>query len=239
MFQNHILQILSLVAMEPPIRFSADALRNEKVKVFSAIRPLSMADTVQAQYEGYRQAQGVAPDSRTPTFAAMKLFIDNWRWQDVPFYLRSGKALHRKTSEVTIQFRRPPQMLFEAGSSHTPNAISLAIQPDEGIFMRFDAKMPGTAREATSVQMDFRYKDVTSEPLPDAYERLLLDAMNGDASLFIRRDEIELSWGVVDCMLADTSAPIVSYPKNSWGPDESDELMRRDGREWILNCCWG
>jgi glucose-6-phosphate 1-dehydrogenase len=174
MFQNHIFQLLALVAMEPPSSFSADAIRNEKAKLFDSIRPIALDDTVRAQYSGYSNAQGVAPGSQTPTFAALKLNIDNWRWKGVPFYLRSGKALARKVSEIIIEFQRPPHLMFHLPSDadFTPNILSLCIQPDEGIHLRFEAKVPDSDQDMRSVDMDFHYhSSFDGAPLPDAYER--------------------------------------------------------------------
>ncbi len=243
MFQNHILQLLALVAMEPPSSFSADAIRNEKVKVFQSIRPIAMADTVRAQYEGYLKAEGVAPGSQTPTYAALKLFVDNWRWKDVPFYLRSGKALKRKTSEIIIEFQRPPHMMFHLPetSDFTPNILSLCIQPDEGIHLRFEAKVPDSDQEMRSVDMDFHYhSSFNGTLLPEAYERLLLEALQGDASLFTRSDELEAAWRLVDPVLqgcADQNTPpLASYKAGYWGPDEADQLLARDGHLWRLGC---
>lgn len=243
MFQNHILQLLALVAMEPPASFNADALRNEKVKVLSAIRPIALSDTLRAQYDGYCQTDGVAPDSQTPTFAALKLFIDNWRWQGVPFYLRSGKALHTKASEIIIQFKCPPHMLFkqlECGE-FTPNTLSLCIQPDEGIHLNFEAKVPDSVQETRSVDMEFHYRSsFGGSMLPDAYERLLLDALNGDASLFTRSDEIEMAWNLIDPILSGWETPdippLATYKPGSMGPVEAGEFMARDGRTWQQGC---
>jgi glucose-6-phosphate 1-dehydrogenase len=243
MFQNHLLQLLALVAMEPPSSFNADAVRNEKVKVFESIRPVALENTVRGQYEGYREAEGVAPDSQTPTFAVLKLHIDNWRWKGVPFYLRSGKALARKTSEIIIQFQRPPHLLFHlpADSDFTPNILSLCIQPDEGIHLRFEAKVPDSDQEMRSVDMDFHYmSSFNGTALPDAYERLLLDALEGDASLFTRSDGIEDSWRLIDAVLQgwerENKPPLATYPPGSWGPAEADLLMARDDHHWRLGC---
>jgi len=243
MFQNHLLQLLALVAMEPPSSFNADAVRNEKVKVFESIRPIALEDTVRAQYEDYRNADGVAPGSQTPTFAVLKLHIDNWRWKGVPFYIRSGKALARKTSEIIIEFQRPPHLLFHLpeDSDFTPNILSLCIQPDEGIHLRFEAKVPDSDQEMRSVDMDFHYmSSFKSTTLPDAYERLLLDALEGDASLFTRSDGIEDSWRLIDAVLQgwerENKPPLVTYPRGSWGPGEADLLMARDDNHWRLGC---
>ncbi len=241
MFQNHLLQLLSLTAMEPPALFEANALRDEKVKVLRVLRAAERS--VRAQYEGYRAAEGVAPDSQTPTYAALELFVDNWRWRGVPFYLRSGKALHAKTTEIAIQFKRVPVLLFPVSPDEgmTPNILSLCLQPDEGIHLRFEAKMPGAGMTTRSVDMDFHYADdFAKEALPEAYERLLLDAIQGDASLFAREDEIELAWGVIDLHIdgweQPDAPPLAFYPRGSWGPVEADDLLSRDGRAWLLGC---
>ena len=243
MFQNHLLQLLSLVTIEPPAAGDADALRNEKVKVLSALRPVSINDTVRAQYEGYVDAQGVAPGSTTPTFAAIKLYIDNWRWQDVPFYIRSGKALKSKTSEIVIQFRRPPHLFFNLprGQELDPNMLCLCIQPGEGIHLSFQTKIPGTNNQVQSVDMEFQYSDSFKDaPLPEAYERLLVDAIQGDASLFTREDEIELSWKLVDYILhgweSPQAPPLECYDPGTWGPQGAAALLANDGREWRFGC---
>ncbi|MBN1201104.1 MAG: glucose-6-phosphate dehydrogenase [Anaerolineae bacterium] len=243
MFQNHLLQLLCLVAMEPPASFNADALRNEKVKLLSAIRPVTPRDTVRAQYEGYCQAPGVADGSQTPTYAALKLFVDNWRWQNVPFYLRSGKALAGKVSEIVVQFKCPPHVMFERAPDRrfTPNILSLCIQPDEGIHLKFEAKVPGSVQETQSVDMEFHYRSsFGGGTLPDAYERLLLDALNRDASLFTRSDEIETAWKLIDPVLqgweTPDAPPLVSYQPGSMGPVEADDFLAADGRVWRQGC---
>ena len=243
MFQNHLLQLFALVAMEPPASFEADALRNEKVKVLSATRPITLSDTVRAQYQGYSETEGVAPDSRTPTFAALKLYVDNWRWQGVPFYLRSGKYLAKKESEISIEFKRPPHMMFDLPANYdfTPNILSLCIQPDEGMHLKFEIKVPDSVQESRSVDMDFHYRDAFSETaLPEAYERLLLDALKGDASLFARSDGIELAWKLIDPFIQDDSLleanKLAVYEPGSWGPASADDLLTRDGRVWRLGC---
>jgi glucose-6-phosphate 1-dehydrogenase len=243
MFQNHLMQLLALVAMEPPASFDADALRNEKVKVLSAVRPLQPEDTVRAQYDGYCQTDGVAPDSKTPTYAALKLQVDNWRWQGVPFYLRSGKALARKVSEVVVQFQCPPHVMFDMPpcGGFTPNILSLCIQPDEGIHLKFEAKVPGSYQETRSVDMEFHYSSSFGDGvLPEAYERLLVDALNGDAALFTRHDEIETAWRLIDPVLdgwekSDVPA-LASYTPGSMGPRAADEFLARDGRVWRQGC---
>ena len=242
MFQNHLLQLLALVAMEPPSSFNADAVRNEKAKVFESIRPIALTDTVRGQYAGYGDLEGVSPGSQTPTFAALKLFVDNWRWQGVPFYLRSGKAMKLKTSEIIIEFQRPPHLMFRLpeGRDFTPNILSLCIQPDEGIHLRFEAKQPDSNQEMRSVDMDFHFQTSFTGSLPEAYERLLLEALEGDGSLFTRSDGIEIAWQLVDPILQgwenQNTPPLVIYPAGSWGPGESDQLLARDGRQWRLGC---
>jgi len=243
MVQNHLLQLLSLIAMEPPSAFDADALRNEKVKVLQAARAVKLEDTVRGQYDGYRRAEGVAPDSATPTFVALKLFIDNWRWKDIPFYLRSGKAMRQKTTQVNIQFKRPPNSIFELTESgdYSRNMLSICIQPDEGIHLTIEAKIPDQ-QIAKSVDMELHYENAfVAEDLPDAYERLLLDAINGDAALFIRGDEIESAWKIVDPVIegwaCDPAAPPMhSYRQGSWGPAAADELLEREEHIWRLSC---
>ncbi|MBI3159531.1 MAG: glucose-6-phosphate dehydrogenase [Chloroflexi bacterium] len=243
MFQNHLLQLLCLVAMEPPGSFDADAIRNEKVKILRSIRPVAVEDTVCAQYEGYRELQGVSPDSATPTYAALRLRVDNWRWQGVPFYLRSGKALNRKISEIVIEFQRPPHLMFHLppGSEFTPNILSLCIQPDEGIHLRFEAKVPDSEQAMRSVDMNFHYRSsFDGEPLPEAYERLLLDALEGDAALFTRADELEAAWRLIDPIVSGWESGrgpgLATYPRGSWGPAAADELLARDGHLWRLGC---
>lgn len=242
MFQNHLFQLLALVAMEPPASFQADAVRNEKAKVFNSIRAIALNDTVRAQYEGYCDLSGVTPGSQTPTYAALKLYIDNWRWKGVPFYLRSGKALSQKTSEIIIEFQSPPHLMFNQldTGEFTPNILSLCIQPDEGIHLRFEAKLPDSSQEMRSVDMDFHYHTSFQTTLPDSYERLLLDALTGDASLFTRSDEIEACWRLVDPVIQGWEwygiPELLSYPQGSWGPAESADLLARDGHRWRLGC---
>jgi len=244
MFQNHMTQMLALVAMEPPSSFEADAIRNEKVKLFSAIRPISeemvSQETVRAQYEGYRKAEGIPADSKTATYAALRLHIDNWRWKGVPFYLRSGKALQKKTSEIIIQFHEPPHVMFPLpqGYTITSNMLALRVQPDEGIHLRFEAKVPDTAADMRSVNMDFRYADSFGGcSIPEAYERLLYDALNGDASLFTRSDGIEKEWQFIDPIIRgweSKHAPkLATYKRGTWGPKEADKFLARDGRRWL------
>jgi glucose-6-phosphate 1-dehydrogenase len=241
MFQNHLLQLVALVAMEPPVSFDATALRNEKVKVLSAIQPMSAEEvperTVRAQYKGYRQEEGVEPNSTTPTYAAVRLQIDNWRWQGVPFYLRSGKCLPEKLSQIIIEFKEPPHLLFPKAQEHlTPNMLVLYLQPDEGIHLRFEAKVPDTGSQMRSVDMEFHYADSFGKTaIPEAYERLLLDVLTGDASLFTRADEVETAWGLIDPILhawESQKQSLAFYDPGSWGPREADELLMKAGRKW-------
>jgi glucose-6-phosphate 1-dehydrogenase len=241
MFQNHLLQLVSLVAMEPPVSFDAAALRNEKVKVLSAIHPMKEEDvlrkTVLAQYKGYCEEEGVNKDSRTPTYAAVRLQVDNWRWQGVPFYLRSGKSLKEKLSQVIIEFKEPPHLLFQNEESHlTPNMLVLYLQPDEGMHLRFEAKVPDTVAEMRSVDMEFHYADSFGRTaIPEAYERLLLDVLTGDASLFTRADEVETAWGIIDPIIRawdSQKPPLPFYEPGTWGPTEADELLAKDKRKW-------
>jgi glucose-6-phosphate 1-dehydrogenase len=241
MFQNHLLQLLSLTAMEPPAIFEANALRDEKVKVLRAVRPA--ARSVRGQYPGYRDEPGVASDSQTPTYATLQLLVDNWRWRDVPFYLRSGKQMAAKTTEIAIQFKCVPHLMFPLtpGEDITPNVLSLCLQPDEGIHLRFEAKEPGAGMKPRPVDMEFHYaEDFGTGALPDAYERLLLDAIQGDASLFARADEIEMAWGLIDPILAGwkepDAPPLVFYEPGRWGPTEADEFLAQDGRAWHYGC---
>lgn len=215
MVQNHMLQLLTLTAMEPPTALNARTLRDEKVKVLQAVRPFALSDGVWGQYEGYRAEPGVSPDSRTPTFVALRLYVDNWRWQGVPFYVRTGKRMAKKSTRITLQFKQVPHLLFPESTDLLPNSLSLFIQPDEGVNLCFETKVPGAGMRTKRVDMAFAYKEHFGEHLiPDAYERLLLDALQGDASLFARSDEIELAWRLVD-PLAGEREPII-YMANYW-----------------------
>ena len=244
MFQNHLLQLVTLVAMEPPASFNADALRNEKVKVLSAIRPVNNEtvayNTVRGQYRGYREEMDVKKDSTTATYAALRLFINNWRWQGVPFYLRSGKNMAEKQTQIIIRFKEPPLAMFPmpSGQKMTPNMLVLYLQPDEGVHLRFEAKAPDTVAETRSVDMEFHYAESFGPTaIPEAYERLLLDALQGDASLFTRADEVEMAWSLIDPILhawdADQSPPLAVYEPGSWGPIEANVLLSKDGRGWM------
>jgi glucose-6-phosphate 1-dehydrogenase len=241
MFQNHLLQLLTLVAMEPPASFSASHLRNEKVKVLSAIQPMTpeqvSANTVRGQYKGYRSEAQVNPNSTTPTYAALRLYINNWRWKGVPFYLRSGKNLAEKQSQIIIQFKEPPLAMFPM-QTMKPNILVLYLQPDEGLHVRFEAKAPDTVAETRSVDMEFRYSQAFGQTaIPEAYERLLLDAIQGDASLFTRADEVETAWSLIDPILqtweTHQTPPLAVYRPSRWGPPEGYELLARDGRRWL------
>jgi glucose-6-phosphate 1-dehydrogenase len=242
MFQNHLMQLLTLIAMEPPASFNADDLRNEKFKVLKSIQPVSNGDVVLGQYDGYQATKGVESDSRTPTFASLKLEISNWRWQGVPFYLRSGKNLTTKLSEIFIEFKCPPLRLFDLPDERrfASNYISICIQPDEGIHLGFEIKVLDSSRETSSVDMNFHYRDnFEGVPLPEAYERLILDAIKGDASLFARSDEIEQSWRLIDPIIQageDGTIGIGAYRPGSWGPERSLQLLDRDQRRWQSGC---
>jgi glucose-6-phosphate 1-dehydrogenase len=243
MFQNHLLQLLCLVAMEPAASFDADAIRFEKVKVLRAIRPFQPQHSVRAQYNQYRQAEDVADDSPTATYAALKLYVDNWRWQGVPFYLRSGKALAVKSSQIALVFKRPSHLMFPQveDEDFSADVLSLCIQPDEGLHWQFEAKVPGTHQKTRPVDMEFHYRTSFEDvPLPDAYQRLLLDALAGDATLFARHDEIEAAWQLIDSIIASWQSaealPLLSYEKGSWGPEAGETLLQRDGRSWRHNC---
>ena len=246
MFQNHLLQLLALVAMEPPASFSANFLRDETAKVLASVRPVEGAavaqDTVRGQYEGYREEEGVSGGSGTATYGALKLYVDNWRWQGVPFYLRSGKALAEKSSEIVFRFKSLPHSMFPRadGGETSPNVLGLCLQPDEGVHLRFEAKVPGAASRMRPVDMTFHYADAFGEDgIPDAYERLLLDALRGDAALFIRSDAIGLSWRLIDPILKaweNDDAPLSTYRQAGWGPAEAEELLARDGRAWLRSC---
>jgi glucose-6-phosphate 1-dehydrogenase len=241
MFQNHLLQLLTLTAMEPAAVFEADALRDEKVKVLRAVRPISGG--VRGQYRRYQTEEGVRPGSSTATYAALKLFVDNWRWRGVPFYLRSGKRMKEKTSEIAVQFRGVPHLMFPAVRDDlaSRNVLSLCIQPDEGIHLRLEAKEPGWGMRTRPVVMEFHYADgFGADALPGAYERLLLDALQGDASLFARADEIELAWRLVDPLAArwdrEPRETLHAYSGGSWGPAEATRFLSRDGRAWLSGC---
>ncbi|MHB9090442.1 MAG: glucose-6-phosphate dehydrogenase [Chloroflexota bacterium] len=260
MVQNHLMQIFCLVAMEPPVFFDADEIRNRKVDVLRAIRPIPQSQlhrfAVRGQYgagwlEGqhvgsYRDEPSVAPDSATETFAALKLFVDNWRWQDVPFYLRSGKRLPSRVSEVFIQFRPVPHQSFpsSAAGEWRSNRLAIRIQPQEGIRLQFLAKEPGPTLRLRPVDMSFCYEDIFKIESPEAYETLLLDVMLGDATLFMRADQVEAAWSVITPVLDgwETTSPVdfPNYQASSWGPEAAEVLIAQDGRSWlqpVLNEC--
>jgi glucose-6-phosphate 1-dehydrogenase len=249
--QNHALQLLALVAMEPPIAFEANAVRDEKVKVLRAIRPITDEEvahsTVRGQYikgwvlgehvAGYREEKNVAPGSLTETFAALRLFVDNWRWANVPFYIRAGKRLPKRATEIRVQFKRPPHLTFgrQATQELDPNAITLRIQPEEGISLKFGAKVPSAGLKIRSVNMDFQYMTSFLVETPEAYERLLLDCMIGDPTLFTRADEVETAWKLIDPIEAawrDDRPPLGMYAAGTWGPPGAAKLLQGDGREW-------
>jgi glucose-6-phosphate 1-dehydrogenase len=236
--QSHLLQVLALVAMEPPVSFKADDVRDEKLKVYRALRPASADEVVWGQYAGYRKEPGVAADSRTPTYVALKAAVDNWRWQGVPFYIRAGKGLRRRRTEVAIHFRGIPFCLFgreDVCQRIEPNVLTLRIQPDEGIALRFACKVPGEDLAVGTVTMDFSYAGSFQRPPADAYERLLLDAMRGDQTLFARRDGDEQAWAFVAPILEaweSSGAEPAVYERGSAGPREADDLLRRDLRRW-------
>ena len=249
MIQSHVLQLTSLVAVEPPASFDATSVRNEKLKVLQSIRPFNLEMVAQAvvrgQYApgqvggkpvpGYRQEPGVSPTSRTETFVAAKLLIDNWRWAGVPFYLRTGKRLAKRSTEIVIEFRRAPHMVFRERDLE-PNRLILNIQPDEGVSVSFVAKRPGTEMSIGNVTMDFKYKEGFGEAPRSAYATLVNDCVRGDATLFDRGDNVEAAWALIDPILevwtAAKSAAVPQYPAGSWGPHESDVLLERDGRHW-------
>jgi glucose-6-phosphate 1-dehydrogenase len=238
--QNHLLQLLALVAMEPPVAWEANAIRSEKAKVLHAVRRWSPDDlpsvTARGQYEGYRGEPGVHAGSSTETFFAAKLLVDDWRWAGVPFYLRTGKRLPVQNTEVAIRFNRVPHLLFKrtAVESLEPNELVIRIQPDEGCSLTFGTKVPGPQIEVRSVEMEFDYESDFGSGTPEAYERLLLDCMLGDATLFARADEIQQAWEIFDPVLrlwcgGGRPAP---YAPGTWGPESAEELVRRDGRRW-------
>ncbi len=253
MVQNHLLQLLSLVAMEPPSDLGADSVRDEKVKVLRALRHYTTVDqvaenVVRAQYtEGfvdgkaapaYRQEDRVDPRSATETYVAVRCFIDTWRWQGVPFYIRVGKQLPKKATEISVHFKQAPHVLFQTLPARgRSNVLVFRIQPDEGVSLRMLSKVPGLALRMEPVKMDFRYSTSFGKPSPFAYERLLLDAMAGDATLFARRDEVENAWRFIDCIenawhKASEPPAMATYPAGGWGPSEADELLERDDRRW-------
>ena len=251
MVQSHMLQLLAVIAMEPPALFNGNALRDEKVKLLRAVVSPSgdkvAEKTVRGQYESgfqagrpvgaYRDERGVKPGSRTDTYAAMELEIENWRWAGVPFYLRTGKRLPRRVTEIAVEFKQVPHLMFQSigDVDLSPNVITMRIQPDEGIALKFAAKVPGPSMRLRPVRMDFLYGQSFGEAGPDAYERLLLDAMLGDPTLFARRDEVETAWMLMQPILdgwEEQAVPVYPYESGTWGPSKADAMLRRAGREW-------
>jgi glucose-6-phosphate 1-dehydrogenase len=252
--QNHVMQILCLICMEAPVSYDADAIRDEKVKVLHSIPPMTPEQVaervVRGQYTagesegepvvGYREEKGVNPNSLTETYVALKLFVENWRWADVPFYIRTGKHLPKRDTEVTIQYKRVPYMLYKAEDIEglTPNRLILGIQPEESITLKFGAKIPGASRHLGLVDMNFNYSSSFGIESPDAYERLFADCILGDSTLFIRRDEIEASWKIIDPITAawkqQPADAVKFYQAGTWGPKEAGELIEKDGRVWEI-----
>jgi glucose-6-phosphate 1-dehydrogenase len=254
MIQNHILQLLSLIAMEPPWSMDADVIRDHRQNVLNCLRAITPENfdqhVVRAQYgagfhhgedvPGYRREAGVSQDSTTETYVALKVFIDNWRWAGVPFYIRTGKRMPKRTSEIAIQFKSVPPILFNSNHDQPlePNVLALSIQPNEGLSLRIATKLPGTKLRVFPVKMDFRYGSTFGEQSPEAYERLLLDVMAGDATLFMRRDAVESSWAWVDNILniwaSSRTRWLPEYSAGTWGPLEADRLIESDNRQWRL-----
>jgi len=253
MVQNHLMQLLALVAMEPPIAFTADAVRDRKMDALLSVQPLvdngsDKPNVVRAQYgdgwvagkevPAYRRDEGVDPQSSTETFVALRLQLDSWRWAGVPFYLRTGKRLPKRTTEIAIQFRRPPLQIFRRASpsSVSPNLLIVNVQPDEGISVRFEAKLPGTRMQLAPVMMNFRYGTAFGGPVPEAYETLLLDAMLGDPTLFARHDFVEASWALItpvhEAWARERAPAVPVYEAGEWGPREADTLIERAGQRW-------
>ncbi|MGC1784202.1 MAG: glucose-6-phosphate dehydrogenase [Acidobacteriaceae bacterium] len=249
--QNHVMELLSFVAMEPPVSFGAAPIRIEKIKVWKAVHPIQSEDTVRGQYGAgvvdgtpvvaYRKEDRVNPQSNTETFAALRLEIENWRWAGVPFYVRAGKRLAKRSTEITIQFKQPPLLLFKDATDSKcgeiqPNIISMRIQPNDGISLRFAAKVPGPTMQSCPVDMDFDYATAFGVSSANGYERLLLDAMLGDATLFAHRDGVEATWALMTPILENWAAnppkDFPNYAAGSWGPAASDALLARDGRQW-------
>jgi glucose-6-phosphate 1-dehydrogenase len=249
-FQNHLLQLLALTAMEPPIDFTAESVRNEKVKVLKSIHTPGPKSVVRGQYgrgyiEGeeapaYREEKGVAPDSMTETYVAAKLYVDNWRWADTPFYVRMGKRLARRETTIAIQFKRAPHPPFEETSAEglRPNVLLVHVQPDEGVSLAIGAKVPGQGMSIRTVHMDFLYGGTFRTGMPEAYERLIVDTLLGDGTLFTRADEVEEQWLLVDTIVAAWQRDRPGFPNyaaGTWGPPSADDLLKRDGRSWRRN----
>ena len=249
--QNHVMELLSFVAMEPPVSFEAAAVRAEKVKVWKSIQPIHPADTVRGQYGpgtvgdkqvvGYRQEDRVHPRSQTETYAALRLEIENWRWAGVPFYIRAGKRLAKRVTDITIVFKQPPLSIFKDAEGKGPegiknNVISIRIQPDEGITLRFGAKLPGPSMAISPVNMNFSYAEAFGSSSANGYERLLLDAMLGDGTLFAHRDGVEATWAlmtpILDYWSKNPIKDLPNYPAGTWGPPTSDAMLKADGRKW-------
>ena len=256
MLQNHLMQIVAHVAMEPPISPTAEAIRSEKTKLFQSLRPIAEADVakyaIRGQYlasdmlgekvNGYRDEEGVPDDSKTETFAAIKFYIDNWRWSDVPFYIRTGKRMPTKVTEIAITFKRPPHTLFrkEAEIDQSYNKLVIRIQPDEGLLLSFGMKVPGEGFHVKNVGMDFHYSDLTDADVPEAYERLLLDCIKGDMTLYAHGDSVEYSWDFIEPVLNawknDDSIPVYGYPAGTWGPDVADDMIEPEELTWRNPC---
>ncbi len=255
MLQNHLMQMVGFVAMEPPTSMEANAIRNETLKVLQSIKPLNTENiekqVVRGQYvrssvkqellPGYREEQGVNPHSRTETYVAIKFFIDNWRWGGVPFYIRTGKRLPTRVTEIVIHFKPTPHTLFQDSSScEHCNRLIIRIQPDEGILLKIGMKQPGSGFNVKPVNLDFHYSELSDKHLPSAYERLLLDAMNGDSTLFARADAVEAAWQFVapiqESWASDTAGTIHGYPCGTWGPEQADQLMSSEGNSWRYPC---
>ena len=245
MFQNHLFQLMMVTAMEAPVRYTGEFVRDEKVKVLQAVRPYHGSDFsengVRGQYQGYLDEEGVPDNSPTETFAALKFYIDNWRWRGVPFYLRSGKGMSCRTTQIVIQFREPPHLLFGEQKSYRPeaNRLVIQIQPAEGVQLYFQSKVPDSDMRMRLSELDFRF-DSSGKELPDAYQRLLLDAMLGDPGLFARSDEVEQAWRIMDPIIAAWRSPaapqLFQYEPGFWGPSECSEWMNKQGRSWFDIC---
>ncbi|MCU0721663.1 MAG: glucose-6-phosphate dehydrogenase [Pirellula sp.] len=245
MFQNHIFQLMMVTAMEAPVRYTGEFVRDEKVKVLQAIRPYKGSDFAQygvrGQYIGYQDEEGIPDDSQTETFAVLKFYLDNWRWRGVPFYLRSGKAMSCRTTQIVIQFREPPHMLFGNEKTCRPDAnrLVIQIQPAEGMQLHFQSKVPDSDMKLRLSELDFRF-DSSGKELPDAYQRLLLDALLGDPGLFARSDEVEQAWRIIDPIIAAWKSPAAPtlhpYEPGLWGPIQSSEWMEEQGRSWFDVC---
>jgi glucose-6-phosphate 1-dehydrogenase len=246
MFQNHLLQLMMITAMEAPARYDAALVRDEKVKVLHSVRKMTGGDfasnTVRGQYDGYLSEEDVPEGSETATFAVLKLYCDNWRWQGVPFYLRSGKGMSCRTTQIVIQFKRVPHLLFgDPSLDAIGNRLVVQIQPAEGIQLHFETKIPDGGLRTRSSTLDFSFQRSSGgQSMPDAYQRLLLDSLNGDASLFARSDEVELAWGIIDPIIAAWASPaapqLFKYETGLWGPVESTQWMRDQRREWFDVC---